>query len=146
MLLEMVYSVMGLIRLQNGFLHHSLHVDCEMSINNYIGSVCSVANYSTEGEFESNMSSVFSNLTNAAHPHGFAKATAGERVYGLVQCRGDVDQETCISTSTDQIVDPYCGTSLDAIIWYEKCQLRYSNTDFFGRLNVENSGNSSTAP
>ncbi|KAF3777378.1 putative cysteine-rich receptor-like protein kinase 33 [Nymphaea thermarum] len=134
-------------------LHHSLHVDCEMSINNYIGSVCSVANYTiytTPGEFEMNVRSVFSNLTNAAHPHGFAKATAGEgseRVYGLVQCRGDVDQETCnacISTSTDQIVDPYCGTSLDAIIWYEKCQLRYSNTDFFGRLNVENSRNSST--
>uniref|UniRef100_A0A5K0ZBL1 Gnk2-homologous domain-containing protein n=1 Tax=Nymphaea colorata TaxID=210225 RepID=A0A5K0ZBL1_9MAGN len=85
-----------------------------------------------------------------ASPHGFAKATAGEgseRVYGLVQCRGDVDQETCnlcISTSTDQVIHPYCGTSLDAIIWYEKCQLHYSKTDFFGRLNIKNSRNSST--
>ncbi|KAF3774874.1 Cysteine-rich receptor-like protein kinase 25 [Nymphaea thermarum] len=110
------------------------------------------ANHTTQGEFESKMHSVFNNLINGAHPLGFAKATAGEgseRVYGLVQCRGDVDQETCnacISTSTDQIVHPYCGTSLDAIICYEKCQLRYSNTDFFGRLNVENSRNSSTGP
>uniref|UniRef100_A0A5K0ZEJ1 Uncharacterized protein n=1 Tax=Nymphaea colorata TaxID=210225 RepID=A0A5K0ZEJ1_9MAGN len=29
---------------------------------------------------------------------------------------------------------------MDAIIWYEHCQLRYSNTNFFGHLNVEDYG------
>ncbi|XP_049936611.1 cysteine-rich receptor-like protein kinase 15 [Nymphaea colorata] len=149
----MAHSVMVLIRLKIGFLlllHHSLHIDRAMSTNNYISSLCLGANYTIHGEFESNMHSVFNNLINAAHPLGFAEATAGEgpeTVYGLVQCRRDIDNVTCnacISAATDQIVHPYCGTSMDAIIWYEKCQLRYSNTNFFRLLNSDDYGNSST--
>ncbi|XP_031499197.1 cysteine-rich repeat secretory protein 38-like [Nymphaea colorata] len=92
------------------------------------------------------MQSVFSILTNDAPPVLFANATAGqgtsERVYGLVQSRGDVGEDNCrkcIQNSTLQVVK-YCPNTRDAIIWYEKCQLRYSNTDLFGQLNTDDSG------
>uniref|UniRef100_A0A5K0Y626 Gnk2-homologous domain-containing protein n=1 Tax=Nymphaea colorata TaxID=210225 RepID=A0A5K0Y626_9MAGN len=68
-------------------------------------------------------------LPNDALPTGFSKATTRhglDRVYGLVQCRGDVDEDTCkgcISNSTQQVVK-YCPSTMDAILWYEKRQLR----------------------
>ncbi|XP_031499229.1 cysteine-rich repeat secretory protein 38-like [Nymphaea colorata] len=122
-------------------------VDRAISSNDYINSRCNAAvNYTAGSKFEANMRRVFFTLTNLAPPIGFGFATWGQgldRVYGLVQCRGDIDQEdckACIHNSTQAVVDTYCPSAVDAIIWYENCQLRYSNTKFFARLNVEDSG------
>ncbi|KAF3774042.1 Cysteine-rich repeat secretory protein 38 [Nymphaea thermarum] len=123
----------------------SIHVDHAMSSNLYLTRRCSIAaNYTDGDEFDVNMDSVFSTLKNEAPSIGFLNTTKGqgpEEVYGLVQCRGDVGKEecrTCISRPTIEIVQ-YCPNTKDAIIWYEKCQLRYSNTNFFGLLNVNDS-------
>ncbi|XP_049936324.1 cysteine-rich receptor-like protein kinase 25 [Nymphaea colorata] len=141
---------MGLIMLKIGFpflLLVSLHVDRAMSCtHDHINHRCSTTgNYTAGSVYELNMEAVFSTLTKDAPPFGFSNVTVGqgsETVYGLVQCRGDVDQQdckACIFNSTIQIVE-YCPNTMDAIIWYQKCQLRYSNTDFFGKLNVDDSG------
>ncbi|KAF3775907.1 putative cysteine-rich receptor-like protein kinase 20 [Nymphaea thermarum] len=147
--LETVYSVMGLTLLKVGIpcllLLLSIHVDHAMSSNLYLTRRCSIASNYTDGdEFEVNMDSVFSTLKNDAPSIGFLNTTKGqgpEEVYGLVQCRGDVGEEeckSCISRSTIEIVQ-YCPNTKDAIIWFEKCQLRYSNTNFFGLLNLNDS-------
>uniref|UniRef100_A0A5K0ZEP7 Gnk2-homologous domain-containing protein n=1 Tax=Nymphaea colorata TaxID=210225 RepID=A0A5K0ZEP7_9MAGN len=129
------------------FILFSFHVDHAMSTNDYINSHCSVtANYTNGSTFEVNMGSLFFTLTNDALPTGFSYATTGhglDRVYGLDQWRGDVDEDTCngcISNFTQQVVK-YCPNTMDAIVWYEKCQFCYSNTNFFGLLNVDDSGN-----
>ncbi|KAF3772972.1 putative cysteine-rich repeat secretory protein 37 [Nymphaea thermarum] len=139
---ETVYSVMGLTLLKIGIprllllllLLLSIHVVHAMSSNEFLRRRCSVAaNYSDGDEFE-----------NEAPSIGFLNTTKGqgkEKVYGLVQCRGEVGKEecvTCISRSTIEIVQ-YCPNTKDAIIWFEKCQLRYSNTNFFGLLNLNDS-------
>ncbi|KAF3774869.1 putative cysteine-rich receptor-like protein kinase 30 [Nymphaea thermarum] len=143
---------MGLIRLKIGFslflLLLSLHVDHAMSsTNDHIDHRCSTTdNYTAGSVYEMNMEAVFSTLTNDALPFGFSNVTVGqgpETIYGLVQCRGDVDQQdckACVYNSTIQVVK-YCPNTMDAIIWYQKCQLRYSNTDFFGWLNMDDTGN-----
>ncbi|KAF3774870.1 hypothetical protein EJ110_NYTH43820 [Nymphaea thermarum] len=147
----MLYSTMLPTLLKVGIplllLLLSFHVDLTMSTNDYIGSRCSTtANYTAGSFFEMNMRSVFTTLTNDALPSGFSNATVGQgsdTVYGLVQCRGDIGQDSCkecIRNSTQQVVG-YCPYNMDAIIWYEQCQLRYSNTNFFGLLNVDDSGN-----
>ncbi|XP_049931279.1 cysteine-rich repeat secretory protein 38-like [Nymphaea colorata] len=148
--MEMVYSVMVPMLLRVGFpllLLLSFHVDHEMSSNDYINCRCNVtAHYTGGSKFESNMHGAFNILTKDAPPSGFANVTKGkgsERVYGLAQCRGDVDQEdckACIHNSTKAIVGTYCPSAIDAIIWYENCQLRYSNSNFFAHLIVEDSG------
>ncbi|XP_031500552.1 cysteine-rich repeat secretory protein 38-like [Nymphaea colorata] len=148
----MVYPIMAPSLLKVGlhillpFILFSFHVDHAMRTNYYINSRCSAtANYTDRSAFEVNMSSIFSTLTNDALPTGFSNATVGEgsdTVYGLVQCRGDVDEQdckVCIYNSTVQVVK-YCPNTMDAIIWYANCQLRYSNTNFFGRLNMADSG------
>ncbi|XP_049931171.1 cysteine-rich receptor-like protein kinase 10 isoform X2 [Nymphaea colorata] len=129
----------------------SIHVDHAMSSNEFLLRRCSVAaNYTDGDEFEVNMDSVFSTLKNEAPSIGFLNTTKGqgtEEVYGLVQCRGDVGKEecgTCITRSTIEIVQ-YCPNTKDAIIWFEKCQLRYSNTNFFGLLNLNDSNSWSWA-
>ncbi|KAF3774876.1 LIM domain kinase 1 [Nymphaea thermarum] len=149
----MVCSVMR-VRLNTGsppllllllFLLLSFHVDNALDTNFYLASKCNGTNYTTGGKFEANMGRVFSALTNDAPSVGFSHATAGEgseRVYGLVQCRGDMDPDecrVCISNATKYIVG-YCPYSMDASVWYEKCQLRYSNTNFFGLLNFVDYG------
>ncbi|KAF3772973.1 Cysteine-rich receptor-like protein kinase 10 [Nymphaea thermarum] len=120
----------------------SIHVGRAMSSNLYLMRRCSIAaNYTDGDEFEVNMDSVLSTLKNDAPSIGFLNTTKGqgpEEVYGLVQCRGDIGEEeckSCISRSTIEIVQ-YCPNTKDAIIWFEKCQLRYSNTNFFGLLNL----------
>ncbi|KAF3774871.1 G-type lectin S-receptor-like serine/threonine-protein kinase SD3-1 [Nymphaea thermarum] len=149
----MVYPVMVPSLLKVGFhillpfILFSFLVHHAMSSNRYIRSRCSVtANYTNGSAFEVNMRSLFSTFTKESLPTGFSNATVGEgsdTVYGLVQCRGDMGQDSCkecIHTSTQQVV-PYCPYNMDAIIWYEQCQLRYSNTNFFGHLNVDDSCN-----
>ncbi|XP_031504420.2 putative cysteine-rich receptor-like protein kinase 20 [Nymphaea colorata] len=126
----------------------SFHVDHAMSTNDYIDSRCSITtNYTDGSTFEVIMRSLFSTFTNDpvdSFP-SFSKATlvnGSDTVYGLVQCRGDIGQDSCkecISNSTQQVIK-YCPNAMDAIVWYEKCQLRYSNTNFFGHLNVKDYG------
>ncbi|XP_031500175.1 cysteine-rich repeat secretory protein 38-like [Nymphaea colorata] len=145
----MVCSVMG-VRLNTGFpplflLLLSFHVDHALDTNFYLASTCKGTNYTTGSKFEANMGRVFSTMTNDAPSVGFSHAIAGEgseRVYGLVQCRGDMGPDecrVCISNATKYIIG-YCPYSMDASVWYEKCQLRYSNTNFFGLLNFVDYG------
>ncbi|KAF3773384.1 hypothetical protein EJ110_NYTH55422 [Nymphaea thermarum] len=147
----MGYSVM-VLRMKMGFpllvlfLLLSFRVDHAMSSNDYIDSYCNAdVNYIDGSEFQTNMRLAFATLIADVNPLGFSNATQGEgsdRVYGMAQCRGDVDQNTCkecIDTSTQKVDDTDCTNPMEAIIWYENCQLRYSNTDFFGSLDVNHS-------
>uniref|UniRef100_A0A5K0Y479 Gnk2-homologous domain-containing protein n=1 Tax=Nymphaea colorata TaxID=210225 RepID=A0A5K0Y479_9MAGN len=93
------------------FILFSFYVDHAMRTNDYIYSRCSVtANYTDGSAFEVNMHSLFSTFTNGSLSIGFSNAIVGEgsdTVYGLVQCRGDLGQDSCkdcIRNSTQQVV------------------------------------------
>ncbi|KAH0969419.1 hypothetical protein GBA52_028731 [Prunus armeniaca] len=61
-----------------------------------------------------------------------------DRVYGLYMCLNYVTNETChdcINTAQSAIVT-LCPSSKEAVVWEEMCQLRYSDANFFGKLNV----------
>ncbi|XP_049931299.1 cysteine-rich repeat secretory protein 38-like [Nymphaea colorata] len=144
-LLKVAFYILLLLLL---LLLLSFHVDHAMSTNDYIDSRCSITtNYTDGSAFEVIMCSLFSTFTNDpvdSFP-SFYKATlvnGSDTVYGLVQCRSDIGQDICkkcISNSTQQVIK-YCPNAMDVIVWYEKCQLRYSNTNFFGHLNVKDYG------
>ncbi|XP_031500168.1 cysteine-rich receptor-like protein kinase 10 [Nymphaea colorata] len=148
MVCSLCWKVPNVGRLNTAFLLLlllSFHVDHSLGTDYNIGSRCIfTANYTAGGVFEDNMRKVFSALVNDTPPVGFSNATAGEgskRVYGLAQCRGDIlpdDCKFCISGATQNIVG-FCPYNMDASVWYEKCQLRYSNTNFFGLLNYDSS-------
>ncbi|GLT32064.1 hypothetical protein SLA2020_067580 [Shorea laevis] len=58
-------------------------------------------------------------------------------IYGLFLCRGDVNGspcQTCVNEAA-QFLPKNCSSSyLGGVIWYDNCTLRYSNTDFFGKI------------
>ena len=67
----------------------------------------------------------------------------------LYMCRGDVTLDVCnqcVVEATKKLTSD-CKFSKEAIVWYDECMLRYSNTSFFSkvdtrpRLGLLNTGN-----
>ncbi|CAL4908852.1 unnamed protein product [Urochloa decumbens] len=95
-------------------------------------------NYTRGSAFQANLNATLSSLTGAASASsGFAENVTGaapEQVYGLAQCRGDVtapECRSCLDTSAREIIST-CPGQKSAMLIYEGCLLRYSNTSFFG--------------
>ncbi|XP_026432687.1 putative receptor-like protein kinase At4g00960 [Papaver somniferum] len=103
---------------------------------------CSGDNYTTGSTFQANLNRLFpSSIQNR-----YYNATVGQSpdtVYGSLQCRGDIQQDECQSCVDFAIQDfnktGRCPNSKQAIIWYEKCMIRYSNEYYFNRMQ-ENPG------
>ncbi|XAR65584.1 hypothetical protein NMG60_11009748 [Bertholletia excelsa] len=57
-----------------------------------------------------------------------------DKIYGLVQCRGDFSSEDCENCTKEAIkvaLNNYTN-SRSVALWYTPCFLRYSNETFFG--------------
>ncbi|XP_043704127.1 cysteine-rich receptor-like protein kinase 10 isoform X2 [Telopea speciosissima] len=97
------------------------------------------ANYTTNSPFETNLNHTFSSLYKNTPLTLFNTTVYGEdpdRVYGLVQCRGDATQDecrNCVNTSTTEIVRR-CPLGKEGMIRYWACVLRYADWDFFGQI------------
>ncbi|KAF8391477.1 hypothetical protein HHK36_023782 [Tetracentron sinense] len=87
--------------------------------------------------FERNLNLLLlESIYNEGWDSGFYKNTEGEdpdRVYGLFLCRGDVSFDVCQNCTKDatQNIVKQCPGQKSAIIWYDECLIRYSNTSFF---------------
>ncbi|KAJ6829507.1 putative receptor-like protein kinase [Iris pallida] len=61
------------------------------------------------------------------------KGDDSNKTYGLAMCRGDIDSTNCtdcIKAASGSITQ-LCPQSTKAIVWYDYCQLRYSDSLFF---------------
>ncbi|KAL3615192.1 hypothetical protein CASFOL_040853 [Castilleja foliolosa] len=64
-----------------------------------------------------------------------------ERAYGLALCRGDVssdDCKACVNNATTTLVNLKCPDSRSAIIWRDYCFFKYSDANFFGKIDISN--------
>ncbi|KHG20236.1 Cysteine-rich receptor-like protein kinase 25 [Gossypium arboreum] len=90
--------------------------------------------------YAANVDQLFSYLsTNATEHDGFFNTTAGQEpnmVYGLFLCRGDARPEICRDCINLAAADvaKLCPNQSWAIIWYNKCMLRYSNRSIFSSM------------
>ncbi|XP_077221007.1 cysteine-rich receptor-like protein kinase 10 [Tasmannia lanceolata] len=102
---------------------------------------CTGDNYASQSTFETNLNWLLSSLTSKAALGLYNNDTAGENsnlVYGLFLCKGDISQDACqncIQTASKDII-PFCSNSKQAIVWYESCQLRYSDRNFLGLIDT----------
>lgn len=69
---------------------------------------------------------------------GFAFSSLGKsqniQSYGLALCRGDINTtacQACVDEATTEIQN-LCQFNNEAAIWYDVCQVKYSNVDFLG--------------
>lgn len=100
------------------------------------------SNFIADDLFDKNLNNLLQILPSNGSLSKFYNTSVGtndaERVYGLYMCLDYVSQETCqncIAMASQDILT-LCKTSKDAVIWEESCQLRYSNDNFFGKLNT----------
>ncbi|RWR88272.1 cysteine-rich receptor-like protein kinase 10 isoform X1 [Cinnamomum micranthum f. kanehirae] len=97
-------------------------------------------NYTSNSTFESNLNTLLASLpSNASLNNGFYNTTTGKNqdtVYGLVLCRGDVKKSICESCLDGAIkeIKQRCPNNKIAAIWYEYCQLHYSDKRFFSLM------------
>ncbi|XP_077220966.1 cysteine-rich receptor-like protein kinase 25 [Tasmannia lanceolata] len=102
---------------------------------------CTGDGYTNQSMFETNLNNLLSSLTSKAALGFYGNDTKGGNpnlVYGLFLCKGDITTDkcqTCIQTASKDII-LYCQNSKQAILWYEPCQLRYSDRNFFGLIDT----------
>lgn len=101
-------------------------------------------NYTPGSQFEDNLKHLLdalsSNTTLNTSLPGFYNTSIGDspdKVYGQVLCRGDINStvcQSCVENASHYIFEN-CK-SIDAIIWYELCQVQYSFQMFFSSVQV----------
>ncbi|KAK9936130.1 hypothetical protein M0R45_012991 [Rubus argutus] len=105
--------------------------------------ICSnVSNYTDNSTFANNLNSLLNSLPSNASVSKLYNTSFGndpDRVFALYMCLDYLSSNSChdcIFMAQSDIVN-ICPNSKEAVVWEETCQLRYSNQNFFGRLNVD---------
>ncbi|KAL5579008.1 hypothetical protein UlMin_011450 [Ulmus minor] len=87
--------------------------------------------------YQSNLNYLLSVLSSNATSESY-NATAGNdpstAAYGLFLCRGDMNATACRNCVQFAVKDAVkrCPLEKQNMIWYDECQLRYSDRSFFG--------------
>jgi hypothetical protein len=105
---------------------------CSDTSNNYAG------NFTL---FQNNLQDVLPTLSSNAFVSKFYNTSKGndpDGVYSLYMCLDYVTNETCRDCilAATQSISNHCPNTTEAVVWEEFCQLRFSNKNFFGQLNV----------
>lgn len=114
---------------------------CNADINVSAGLECSKADKSTsKDEFQTNLKKLLNSLVaEAPYRNGFYESREGKdsnKVYGILQCRGDVSVADCVNCTKESISIALhdCSKSKQVKVWLKWCFLRYSDEDFIGDL------------
>ncbi|CAN6465972.1 unnamed protein product [Victoria cruziana] len=87
---------------------------------------------------KANIDKVVSMLVAKVPTKGFVTAsygTGGSAIYGLLQCRADVNSTDCAACAKDAkaALAERCAMDGKARLWFQQCFLRYDTTRFFGK-------------
>ncbi|KAJ8451781.1 hypothetical protein Cgig2_007264 [Carnegiea gigantea] len=93
----------------------------------------------TGSPVSANIKNVLAAMTRASQLEnlfsGFSSGVGENTVYGLANCRGDLNiRQYCIPCIQDAVqqIQKICLGKSDAQIWYDYCIVRYSRENFFG--------------
>ncbi|KAM2481618.1 hypothetical protein PS1_005106 [Malus domestica] len=102
--------------------------------------ICSdtAGNYTPDDMYQSNLKRLFSSFSSdSRNRSGFYNSSAGQdsnKVNAIALCRGDLaldDCHTCVNESS-HILLHNCSNHKEAILWGERCMVRYSYNVIFG--------------
>ncbi|XP_045825318.1 plasmodesmata-located protein 6 isoform X1 [Trifolium pratense] len=105
--------------------------------NSFIFGGCSRLKYSPGSAYETSVNSVLTSLVDSAAFTTYNKFTgtaASETVYGLFQCRGDLNNDqcsTCVARAVSQL-GTLCFATYGGALQLEGCFVKYDNVSFFG--------------
>ncbi|XP_066400137.1 cysteine-rich receptor-like protein kinase 25 isoform X1 [Miscanthus floridulus] len=107
-----------------------------------LSSFCSPTNssvlqtYQPNSTFAANLQKLVAELPRNASASGFSAGRFGAAgpgaAYGIVLCRGDYLGQQCVDCLAEGFVQAAsrCPSSVDATMYYDQCQLRFSDQDF----------------
>ncbi|KAJ0971574.1 hypothetical protein J5N97_019533 [Dioscorea zingiberensis] len=121
------------------FLLFMIYHDTAMAILTFkpIKANCASTKYTENSTFSTNLKDLFSILKAKSSSSISINQTSGkapDTTFGLYFCTGDLSQDNCqacIETAITDITES-CRSSKQGVIWYDYCELRYSDTNFFG--------------
>ncbi|XP_041017374.1 putative receptor-like protein kinase At4g00960 [Juglans microcarpa x Juglans regia] len=97
-------------------------------------------NYTSNSTYRANLNTVLASMSsNTNISYGFYNFSVGEnsgKVNAIALCRGDIGTDecrSCVNASSQDLLQ-YCPNQKEAIVWYTKCMVRYSNRSIFGVL------------
>ncbi|GAU33489.1 hypothetical protein TSUD_72500 [Trifolium subterraneum] len=105
--------------------------------NSFIFGGCSRLKYSPGSAYETSVNSVLTSLVDSASFTTYNKFTgtaASETVYGLFQCRGDLNNDqcsSCVARAVSQL-GTLCFATYGGALQLEGCFVKYDNVSFFG--------------
>ncbi|XP_042426552.1 putative receptor-like protein kinase At4g00960 [Zingiber officinale] len=92
----------------------------------------SAGNFSENSSYQSNLERLLSTLASDGYATGFLNTSVGggsDQVFGLVNCRGDINAtecRSCLYTATAEVTRN-CPSNRGAEVWYEFCLVRFSD-------------------
>ncbi|KAF9672183.1 hypothetical protein SADUNF_Sadunf11G0014200 [Salix dunnii] len=101
--------------------------------------------YTRNSTYQANLNLILSSLSSNAtrsNINGFYNVSAGQApdvVYGMFLCRGDVSNsvcQSCVNFATKDVLEK-CPIEKVATIWYDECELRYSNRNIFSTVDQD---------
>ncbi|VVA98179.1 unnamed protein product [Arabis nemorensis] len=110
-----------------------------MSQRQHLQNFCNPSeNFTQISSYETNRDTLLASLRDSSSLGTYSNATIGltpDFVYGIFLCRGDtlgtaISCADCIQTATIEIATN-CSLNKAAIIYYQKCMVRYSSFPFF---------------
>ncbi|KAH0924426.1 hypothetical protein HID58_024444 [Brassica napus] len=106
--------------------------------------ICSnvTGNFTVNAPYAVNLDRLISSLSSLRHnDNGFYNISLGDsdgKVNSILHCRGDVKPEdctNCLAMAGKRLVT-LCPVQKEAVIWYDKCTVRYSNRTLFKILEI----------
>ncbi|KAH9620765.1 hypothetical protein KSS87_007343, partial [Heliosperma pusillum] len=91
--------------------------------------------YTPNSPYQINLSNLLNTLISKSSLTGFYNTSTGQtpnQVYGLYLCRGDLGStecSACVSQAQQTILEE-CPSRVQAMIWFDKCMLGFSNKQF----------------
>ncbi|ONI34226.1 hypothetical protein PRUPE_1G469300 [Prunus persica] len=103
--------------------------------------VSSKGNYTNDSTYQQNLNDLLSSLLSNSNGYGFYNSSRGqnsETVYAIGLCRGDAKSDVCGKCLSDAayVLPEACPNQKEAIGFYRRCMLRYSNRSMFGLVEV----------
>ncbi|KAM1033409.1 hypothetical protein FF1_036897 [Malus domestica] len=108
---------------------------------NYTTNSTYQTNYTTNSTYQTDLNRLLSSLPSNENGNGYGFYNASyrlnslnEHIYAIGLCHGYVKAEdcrSCLNNSRHALLQ-HCPNRKEAIIWYDKCMLRFSNRSIYG--------------
>ncbi|KAF5472869.1 hypothetical protein F2P56_009538 [Juglans regia] len=96
-------------------------------------------NYTANSTYETNLNQLLSSdvSSDTGSNSGFYNSSYGQnsdQVHAIGLCRGDVNSDVCRDclNSAKSLLPQRCPNQKEAIMWYDYCMFRYSNSSIYG--------------